>query len=76
VVLYLLLTADTFLSVIQFNIDDFPALGAPIKQISNDLAPTGLTKSCESTGTNASLGILKYGVKFLGGTLYDIILES
>jgi hypothetical protein len=56
-VLYLLLTAEIFLSVIQFKIDDLPALGAPTKQISNDLAPTGLTKSVESTVDKASFGI-------------------
>lgn len=41
VVLYLLLTADMFLSIIWFRIEDFPAFGAPRIQTSKCLEPKG-----------------------------------
>jgi len=39
--LYLLLTAEMFLFTMWFSMEDFPALGAPIKHDFRSFEPTG-----------------------------------
>ena len=57
VVLYLSLTAETFLSTMRLSNDDLPAFGAPRKHVVSDLAPSGESLQNILIGMSASSGI-------------------
>jgi hypothetical protein len=76
VVLALLETALMCLFTRWFRREDLPALAAPIKDIESDRAPCGLSSHGKVSYARAWSGMRSYGVRFLGGILYETMLVS